>query len=408
MLSYEQALERILESASASSGPEDVTLIEATGRALASDVFAAISLPPFDNSAVDGFAVRESDTLTASSETPIRLQVIETIAAGSVPTQTVQSGQAARILTGAPLPPGADALVMVEDSRETIADQVAVLAPGSARYIRRAGSDLPAGALAVPKGTEIDVGTVALFAALGQLTAICTRRPRVAILTTGDEIKRVGEDSVLPFGSIFDSNGPALVAAVRQAGGVVPFGHRHVADDPLAIRAALREASQCDVVITSGGVSVGEFDYVKAAVEEIGSLDFWRIAIKPGKPLAFGRVGNALFFGLPGNPVSSLVTFELFVRPALRKLAGYTRLTRTGIPLTLGAPLPHQPGRREFARARLESTNREGGGDVRAYPLGAQDSHRLSSLAAADVLLIAHEDHADYETGETLPALLLR
>jgi molybdopterin molybdotransferase len=297
---------------------------------------------------------------------------------------------------------------MVEDTRESASNEVEVTATASSSYIRHVGSDLPFGALAVSKGAEIDVGTVALLAALGQHTADCTHRPRVAILTTGDEIKQIEEDSVLPFGTIFDANGPALVAAVRQAGGTVPFGHQHVADDPEAIRAALRKASQCDVVITSGGVSVGEFDYVKAAVEEIGSLDFWRIAIKPGKPLAFGRVGDALFFGLPGNPVSSLVTFELFVRPALRKLAGYSRLTRTVMPLTLGAPLPHQPGRREFARARLEAIHTKGGGDVRAYPLGAQDSHRLSSLAAADVLLIAHEDHGDYEIGETLPALMLR
>ncbi len=408
MLSYEQALKRILDAASAASTSEDVALNLAVGRALAGDVFAPISLPLFDNSAVDGFAVRGTDTLTASKDTPLRLRVIETIAAGSVPMRTVQTGQAARILTGAPLPPGADALVMVEDTREIGPDDIDILLPASAHYVRRAGSDLPAGALAILHGAEIDVGTVALLAALGQRTAVCSRRPRVAILTTGDEIQSGPEKGKLPFGAIFDSNGPALVAAVEQAGGVVPFGHQHIADDPVAIRAALREASQCDVVITSGGVSVGEFDYVKAAVEEIGSLDFWRIAIKPGKPLAFGTLGNALFFGLPGNPVSSLVTFELFVRPALRKLAGYTRLTRTILPLTLGAPLPHQMGRREFARARLETVKNEEGGNVCAYPLGAQDSHRLSSLAAADVLLIAHEDHADYDIGETLPAMLLR
>lgn len=407
MLSYDQALERVLASAVPLSQAEEVPLLEALGRTLAQDVHAPLSLPPFDNTAVDGFALRAEDTLTASVETPVRLRVVETIAAGSVPAQTLTTGQAARIFTGAPLPRGADALVMVEDTRETAPNEVDVLVPASSGYIRRAGSDLTVGALAVSGGTQIDVGTVALLAALGRQSASCTRRPRVAILTTGDEIQHAPEKGVLPFGSIYDSNGPALVAAVRQEGGSVPFGQRHVADDPAAIRAALRDASQCDVIITSGGVSVGDYDFVRAAVEEIGSLDFWRIAIKPGKPLAFGHIGSALFFGLPGNPVSSLVTFELFVRPALRKLAGCTRLRRTVIPVTLGAPLPHTAGRREFARARLESSDEENGGNIRAFPLGAQDSHRLSSLASADVLLIAHEDHESYDIGETLPAILL-
>ncbi len=409
MLSYDQALERILAAAAASPiwESEEVELTQVHGRALAGDVYAPVSLPPFDNSAVDGFAVVADDTVSASSENPIRLHVAETIAAGSVPRHTILPGQAARILTGAPMPPGADALVMVEDTREAVPDVVDLLVPASSRHIRRAGSDLPAGALAVGARTEIDIGTVALLAALGGRSVHCTRRPRVAILTTGDEIHRAPDTGRLPLGRIFDANGPALVAAVHQAGGIVPLGLAHAADEPGAIKEALRAASECDVIVTSGGVSVGEFDYVKAAVEEMGSLDFWRIAIKPGKPLAFGRVGSALFFGLPGNPVSSLVTFELFVRPALRRLAGFARVVRPIIPLTLGAPLPHHSGRREFVRARLEIANEKGDGSLRAYPLGAQDSHRLSSLASADVLLIAHEDHQDYHAGETLPAMLL-
>jgi molybdopterin molybdotransferase len=407
LLSYEQALEQILAATETLPETDEVDLGESVGRALARDVFASVSLPPFDNTAIDGFAVRAEDTVTASSERPTRLTIVETIAAGSVPAQNIRSGQAARILTGAPLPRGADALVMVEDTRESAPDEVEILVPASGRFIRRAGSDLPAGALGVSNGSEIDIGTVALLAALGQSTAFCTRRPRVSVLTTGDEIHSNTRNGTLPFGSIFDANGPALAAAVRQAGGTVVSQPPPVPDDPSAIRMALGGAAGCDIIITSGGVSVGEYDFVKAAVEEVGSLDFWRIAIKPGKPLAFGRIGSALFFGLPGNPVSSLVTFELFVRPALRKLAGYSRLLRPVIPITLGASLPHQSGRREFARARLESANEKGGSHLRAYPLGAQDSHRLSSLASADVLLIAHEDHEDYSAGETLPAMLL-
>jgi molybdopterin molybdotransferase len=305
------------------------------------------------------------------------------------------------------MPRGADALVMKEDTHDAVPDAVDLLVPATSRHIRRAGSDMPVGALAAGAGTEIDTGTVALLAALGGRSVQCTRRPRVAILTTGDEIYRTPDNGQLPFGRIFDANGPALAAAVHQSGGIIPLGLAHAADDPTAIKEAFRSASECDVIVTSGGVSVGEFDFVKAVAEEMGSLDFWRIAIKPGKPLAFGRIGSALFFGLPGNPVSSLVTFELFVRPALRRLAGYTRVVRPIIPLTLGAPLPHNSGRREFVRARLESDKEHANGPLRAYPLGAQDSHRLSSLASADVLLIAHEDHQDYHIGETLPAMLL-
>ncbi len=405
VLSFEQALEQILSSVEATLESEEVTIPESRGRALARDVFAPISLPPFDNSAVDGYAVRASDTRAASSNKPVHLRIIETIAAGSIPRETVFPGQAARILTGAPLPRGADALVMVEDTREPTPDEVCVLTPASAAYIRRAGSDLPSGALAIPKGSEIDTGAAALLAALGHRTASCTQRPRVAVLTTGDEIYSGAGD--LPFGSIYDANGPALAAAIEQAGGDAKFQRHPVADDLEAVRSALRGVNDCDIVITSGGVSVGQFDFVKAAVEEMGSLDFWRIAIKPGKPLAFGRLGSALFFGLPGNPVSSLVTFALFVRPALRKRAGYSRLFNPVIPVTLGAALPHQPGRREFARARLETVSGKDGSELRAFPLGAQDSHRLSSLALAEVLLIAHEDHQDFDAGETLPAMFL-
>lgn len=410
MLSYDQALMEVLAAASAIGETEEVPLALARGRVLGGDVYAPISLPSFENTAVDGFAVRSEDTRTASPENPVCLQIVETIAAGSVPKHTLSAGQAARILTGAPLPMGADALVMVEDTQQGPGDTVELSLRASARYIRRVGSDLRVGALALQSGTEIDTGAIGLLAALGQRSVVCRRQPRVAVLTTGDEVY-FGGDSIPPLGSIYDANGPALVAAVQQAGAIVTL-HRHIGDDPAAIRAMLTEASGCDLILTSGGVSVGEYDYVKAAVEEIGSLHFWRIAIKPGKPLAFGRVGDALFCGLPGNPVSSLVTFELFMRPALRKLAGYSRLQRTIVSAVLGSPLPHEMGRREFVRTRLEQQGEhEKAGDtpagLRALPLGSQDSHRLSSLASADALLIAHEGHGDYAIGDALPAILL-
>ncbi|MBC8101732.1 MAG: molybdopterin molybdotransferase MoeA [Cytophagales bacterium] len=406
MLSYDEALERVL-SAAVPLPPEEVPLAEARGRAVSQDVFAPLALPSFDNSAVDGFAVRALDTTGASPQTPVRLMVGETISAGQAPTKALALGTASRIFTGAPLPAGADALVMVEDT-ESSGSEVSLYAPGSARFLRRRGSDLQSGALALAAGSEIDAGSVGLLAALGKATVSCRRSPRVAILTTGDELRDPQEDGNLPPGAIFNSNAPALAASVQEAGGIVSL-RRHLPDDPEAIRDALAEASRFEVVLTSGGVSVGDRDFVKGAVGALGRLDFWRIAIKPGKPLAFGRVGDALFFGLPGNPVSSLVTFELFVRPVLRRFAGHSRVLRTVVSATLAKPLPHEPGRREFVRARIGAgaSDHGGSGALIAVPLGIQDSHRLSSLALAELLLIAHEDHGDYAAGETLPALLL-
>ena len=240
-----------------------------------------------------------------------------------------------------------------------------------------------------------------MLSALGMTQISCHERPRVGILSTGNELVPATTPVLSP-AQLRNSNGPALEAAVIAAGGVVT-SCLHAPDDKQALRDALLSLSTCDVVITSGGVSVGNADFVKGIVEEMGSLDFWRIAIKPGKPLAFGTLGKALFFGLPGNPVSSLVTFELFVRPVLRRLAGHTTVTRPQITATLTENLRHEPGRREFVRVHIDYRN----GEAFATPTGAQGSHRLSSLVAAKALLVAHEEHSDYVAGDRLPALLL-
>ena len=250
-------------------------------------------------------------------------------------------------------------------------------------------------------GDLVNAGAVGLLSSLGITEVKCHSRPCVGILSTGNELVPV-HTKELPPAKIRDSNSHAIEAAVLAAGGIVE-ARLHAPDDKDAIRDALLKFSGCDVIITSGGVSVGDADFVKGVVEEIGSLDFWRIAIKPGKPLAFGRVGNALFFGLPGNPVSSLVTFELFVRPVLRRLAGHRETSRPRITATLSEPLSHEPGRCEFVRARLEYRD----GEAFATTTGAQGSHRISSLVGANALLVAHEDHGDYEAGAKLPALLL-
>ena len=402
MLSYDEALAQILGSVTVPLATELVPLEQAQGRAVASDIWATCDLPPFDNSMVDGYAVRAASVGSASEELGLSLPITMEIPAGSWPTRALNAGEAARIFTGAPIPQGCDAVVMVEDTEEGDEDnepgRVTLRHPGSGGYIRQRGSDIAAGALAIPAGTTLRAGEIGLLAALGLAEIPCPRRPRVGVLSTGDELISLARTALQP-GQIRDSNGPALAAAIEEAGGVV-VQRLHATDTAEAVAQAFTALADCDVILSSGGVSVGDHDHVKAVLEAQGALSFWRIAIKPGKPLAFGTLGDALFFGLPGNPVSSLVTFELFVRPLLQKLAGHTRCLRTQLTVTLAAPLPHAPGRREFVRASLDD-------NLRATPTGAQGSHRTSSMVGADVLIIAHESHGDYPVGATLPALLL-
>ncbi|MDX1935168.1 MAG: molybdopterin molybdotransferase MoeA [Capsulimonadales bacterium] len=404
MRSYDEAIERILAQVPEERTLETVPPEQASGRPLGFDVFASVDLPPFDNSAVDGFALN----LTASDRRPpgVAFPITRTISAGDPPGSPLAGNEAARILTGAPVPPGCDTIVMVEDT-ETSPDGSSVLLrdAGSARYIRRKGSDVrqsaPGEVPLLPVGTPLRPGAIGLLAALGRTEVALFARPKIALFSTGDELVPAGT-VFLPPGKIRDSNGPALAAAVAEAGGVVTI-RQPIADSPEATRTAFDTAADCDLILTSGGVSVGDRDFVKAVAEERGTLVFWRVAIRPGKPLAFGRIGKSLFFGLPGNPVSSLVTFELFVRPVIRRWLGFRDLFRPQVPAVLTADLPHEPGRREFVRATVSWD----GGICRATPTGAQGSHRLSTLIDADAFLIAHEDHGDYAAGSELPAMLL-
>jgi molybdopterin molybdotransferase len=282
---------------------EPVPLHDALGRALRQNLVAPADLPPFDNSAVDGFAARLSDTRDATPARPVTLRVTQSIPAGHAPTGPVGPGEAARIYTGAPLPSGANGLVMVEDTEAGANETIRILAPATPDHIRAKGSDLPLGGLALRAGVTLDASALGLLAALNVSAPVCARRPRVGLLTTGDEIIAAGETPLAP-GQIRDANGPALLAAVSETGAVVSL-HRHARDREEDVRAALDAcaAAGCDVILASGGVSVGDYDVVKAVVASVGALDFWRIAIKPGKPLAFGRVGaNALSSACPGTP----------------------------------------------------------------------------------------------------------
>lgn len=400
MLTYDEALARVLAETTPLPA-ETIPVADAYGRAVAEPIAAFENLPPFDNSAVDGFAIRLADSEAAKKNT-LLLNVEQTILAGSVTTGKLpMSGYAVRVMTGSPVPDGTEAIVMQEDTDSLSEAAVVFLDGGSPKFIRRAGSDVRLGETVMNVGDVVNAGSVGLLSSLGVTRVACHVRPRVGILSTGDELVPA-HTKTLPPAKIRDSNSHALEAAVVVAGGIAE-ARLHAPDDEAAIRKALLSLSGCDVVISSGGVSVGDADFVKGIVEEIGSLDFWRIAIKPGKPLAFGRVGNALFFGLPGNPVSSLVTFELFVRPVLRRLAGHRETSRPRVTATLAEPLSHEPGRREFVRARLEYRD----GEALATTTGAQGSHRIASLVGANALLVAHEDHGDYAAGDRLPALLL-
>ncbi|MCY1022447.1 gephyrin-like molybdotransferase Glp [Pyxidicoccus sp. MSG2] len=396
LLPVEEARAQILALAP-SLPAEWVPLEDALGRTLADDVTAQRTLPPWDNSAMDGYAVRSADLAGAL---PVRLVVGETVYAGATPKREVMPGTCARIMTGAPLPAGADAVVMRERTRPVPdggADQVDILeAAGPGNFVRPRGEDAREGQVLLSRGTPLGIPELGLLWAQGQLCAPVPRAPRVAILSTGDELCRADET---PQGRIVDTNAPSLALAVRRAGGV-PVLLGIARDTRDSVEAALSRVDGFDVVLTSAGVSVGEHDYVKEVLAALGvEQHFWRVAIKPGKPLVVGRRGGTLFFGLPGNPTSSLVTFELFVRPALRRLLGHADVEPGRTSGRLDGSLSKAAGLAHFVR--VTAAWREGG--LWARPLATQTSGVLRSAAAATHLLhfpleaksLAHGDPVD-------------
>jgi molybdopterin molybdotransferase len=399
MLSVEEARERVL----ARFQPlpvEDVPLAEALGRVLAEDAIASEASPPFANSAMDGYALRAADTREATPDAPARLRLAGEVAAGSVYDGEVGAGETARILTGAPVPPGADSVIQQE--LVSVADGVVTLsAPvATGNNVRAAGGDVRPGALLARAGIEIGPAEIALLASLGMVAAGVRRRPRVAILATGDELEPLG--TPLRPGQIHDSNTPYLISAVLRAGAApVSLGIARDREDDLRVK--LDAARGFDLLLTSGGVSVGDYDLVKRMLTERGAMTFWRVRLKPGKPLAFGEVDGTPTLGLPGNPVSAAVTFELFGRPAIRRMLGAASVLRPEIEVIYtGADLP-QTDRRQFVRVRLDSD----GGRLVARDTGEQDSHLISSLQGATALLIAPEGDGVIRAGETARALLL-
>ncbi len=348
----------------------EVPVAAAAGMVPAHDLIAPHPLPRFDNSAMDGYAVRRADVM----EVPARLQVIGEIRAGEPGLVEILPGTAARIMTGAPVPVGADAIVPIEEATETAGTVTVTVPPRERAHIRPAGDDVKQGDLLVAGGTELGAGEMAVLASVGSSPVTVHRRPIVAVLATGDEL--VAPESEPGPGQIRDSNSVALRALIEETGGEMRLVGS-VRDELEAVRIAVTEAARgADLVVSSGGVSVGRYDYVKQVVEDAGALDLWRVAMQPGKPVVSGRVGDTPFLGLPGNPVSIHIGFEQFVRPALRKMRGCRDLLRPTLTARLGSRLEKKPGRLHFVRVRLSFEGR----DVIAVPTGGQGSHIQSSL----------------------------
>ncbi len=372
-ISVDEALARILERF-APLPPEQRPLPEALGSVLAEDVRAPNDVPPFANSAMDGYAVWAGDVASA----PVRLRVSADIAAGQAGETPLAPGTAARIMTGAPLPPGADAVVRFEDTDggDTLVEVRRAVPPGE--NVRPAGEDLKKGEVVLAAGSVLRAAEIGVLATAGRRTVRVARRPRVAVLSTGDELVEL--DETPGPGKIRDANRYSLAAAVQAAGAIaVTLGiARDTAED---LRSALRRAAEEDVVLTSGGVSVGDYDLVKVVMRELGTMTFWSIAMRPGKPVAFGEILSKPIFGLPGNPVSALLTFELFVRPALLRLQGRTKLHRPRATARLVEDVPKPPRLRFFGRAIYDATS----GSVRTT--GPQGSGILRSMALANCLV---------------------
>ena len=381
MLEFEEALARVLAAVPAATS-EDVSLSEAAGRVLAERVQSSIDLPMFDNSAMDGYGLRAADVASAKPESPARLRLAGKAAAGEVFAGEVTAGACVRLFTGSPLPSGADAVVRQEDTRvePSAAGEVLILAPaGPGENVRSRGGDVQRGSTLAEAGELLTAGRIGLLAAAGLTRVRVGRQPVAGLLATGSELREPGER--LAPGQIYESNRIALAALMERAG-AVPRRLPLVADALAATRLALAEAfDQCDAVVTSGGVSVGEMDFIRGAFERIGGdLQFWKVAIRPGRPFAFGRCRGKLLFGLPGNPVSALVTFLLLVRPALLRWQGAANVSLPAHPGVLAEPLANDSERRHFMRVKVDPTGR-------IYSAGAQASHVLSSMAAANGLV---------------------
>lgn len=426
MISVEEARAYILKHFKPLE-PESVPLLEALDRVLAADIVAPLNIPPFDNSAMDGYAVRAEDVAGATRERPVRLRVIADLAAGYMPSVTVEPGTAVRIMTGAVVPPGADTVVRFEETSEAVttkatgkgSDWVEIMsAPPRGANVRAAGEDIRAGQVILKKGTVLRPPEIGLLAAVGQGRVPVHRRPRVAILATGDEL--VGVDEPLTPGKIRNANEYSNAAAVLKAGGIpiqLGIARDNVEDLTRKIHAGLEAGA--DLFITSAGVSVGDYDMVKDVLNHEGEMHFWQVNMKPGKPLAFGIIGGRTaesdrasgqarrvpLLGLPGNPVSAIVSFEIFARPAILTMLGKTKFDRPYVQATLMDRAENTAGRRNFIRVYVERDAATG--EYTARTTGEQGSGILSSLTRANGLLVMPPEVREHLPGERVRIYML-
>jgi molybdopterin molybdotransferase len=413
MISVEEALDKVLGNVGVLD-EEESPLLDSLGRVLAEDVYSPFNVPPRDNSAMDGYAVRSADTRGASRNRPRILRVVDTVAAGTVSRCRVEPGTAVRIMTGAPLPEGADSVVRFEDTDETLrpgpSAEIGILKEVKAGWdIRRAGEDIARASLVLSQGMVISPSEVGVLASLGRQAVKVVRRPRVAILATGDELVDVGQP--LPDGKIYNSNSYSLAALVSYYGSIPEvLGIARDSEDSLV--ACLRKGLTADMLLTSGGVSLGDYDVVKDVLAKQGEIGFWTVRMKPGKPLAFGMikgvsktgVGREIpHLGLPGNPVSSMITFELFARPAILKMMGRKDLARPLIEAVIENAVVNNDGRRIFARVVVSRR----GEQYFARLTGLQGSGVLTSMALANGLAIIPEDREGVAAGDKVRVMML-
>jgi molybdopterin molybdotransferase len=400
LISVEEAQRRVLLEVTALE-PEEVAFDAALGRLLREDVRAAADLPQADNTAMDGYAVRAADTAGASRERPVFLEVIGDLPAGTVTRQPVPSGTAMRIMTGAMIPDGADAVVQVEltDGGSSLVKIFSAVAPGT--NVRRRGEDMRQGETVLAAGTPLGPGEIGVLASAQRIRFLAGRRPTVAILSTGDELVDPGEP--LPFGKVVNSNAWSLAAMVAQAGGV-PRRLPIVGDSREETVAAIESALDCDFLISSGGVSAGAYDFVKDALDALGAeTRFWRVAMKPGKPVVLSRLRDRIYFGLPGNPVSCLVAFILFVAPSLRKAMGQSDgLLSPTVNVRTADALQSRGDRRTYLRVRVVARD----GELTAIPMRAQGSGVSTSMVQANGLAVMEAGTTFIAAGSFVPVVL--
>ena len=402
MKSVDQHLTDLLSGIEAIS-PLDLQLLDAHGCILSEAVVADVDLPPFDNSSMDGYAVRVADVADASDSNPVKLPVVGDIAAGSKSVYSVQPGLSTRIMTGAPIPAGAEAVVPIEWTDQGIASVTITRAPKPGQYIRRAGEDVRSGELVLDIGTRLGPGQIGLLAAVGRDRVKVRPRPRVVIISTGSELVEPGTPTRA--GQIHESNSYILTTAAREAGATV-FRVGIVPDEPRKLMDAIEDQLiRADLVLTSGGVSVGAYDIVKEVLSRLGTVAFEQVAMQPGKPQGFGTIGpdSTPIITLPGNPVSSYVSFEVFVRPVIRKMLGVEPLGRTMVRAVTKDAMTSPEGLRQFARAWLDVEE----GRYVVKPVGGAGSHLVGDLAQANAFVVIPEDVTEIPAGGAADVMVL-